>query len=200
MTTELRGFDAALLTHLHQTVDQTVGAPVPNRHKRTVRRTAGGLAATGAAVVAGALGINLLTATPAFSVSEKSNGDIVVEVNRLEGAPALEEALARHGITADVTYLPPGQVCREGRFTEAALPGLMLAVGSDTFSVTLPAGVDRRQTFVLSASVQEFPDRTRSDGIIESDRFSASVDAEMASGPVAPCEPVTDPHWPGAPE
>ena len=44
-----------------------------------------------------------------------------MQVNRPENAAGLEAQLAKHGITANVVYLPWSQECQTGRYTEVAL-------------------------------------------------------------------------------
>lgn len=180
---QLDHFESALLTELKgQVALNAVALPAPRRPRRRVL----GLSLGGVVAVAGtALGVSALLPTPAFSVSE-SNGDLRVEVNRLEGAEKLERELARHGVTADITFLPPGMRCAENRYVEApSRGGTSLEVGGETFVVSLDAGtVGSDQTFVLWASVQQYENGNR-----------ASVWSGVAEGPVAPCAASSDPVW-----
>ena len=129
------------------------------------------------------LGVHALWPTPAYAVTERNNGEINVRVNRLEGAEALERELADYGVGADITYLPDGKECADDRYAAVRTPGLMLGVGSDFFEVTIPPGtVGEKNTFVLSASVAPIPNG-----------FRATVDFDIAIGPVAPCRVVDSP-------
>ncbi len=191
---ELDTFETALLGELRQVVAENAvaaQAAAPARARRPRRAWAAGLGGL-ATVTAGALGITMLTATPAWSVDvDGRTGEITVKVNRLEGASALEKALAEHGVNAEVTYLAPGLACRGGRFTDDTPSGAGLVVGSESFEVTLPAGaVGAGETFVLSASVTELPGETLPDGTEIVEGFQASVDFGVAAGPVAPCVAV----------
>ena len=121
--------------------------------------------------------------TPAYAVSGRSNGEVKVRVTRLEGAEGLVRALGARGIAADVTYLAAGTQCAPGRYAPVRTPGLMLAVGSDWFEVTIPRNaVGKDDTFVLSASIVPIPHG-----------FRASVDFDIAEGVVAPCRAVDAP-------
>ena len=121
----------------------------------------------------------------------------VVEVNRPEDAAGLERALEEHGIAADVTYLPALRTCAPGRFDEVDREvGLSLAIGEDLVRVTLPPGAVREgETFVMALSVVPFTDEqiaevSEREGQRVVDGASSSVSAEVASGPVGPCEAV----------
>ena len=96
----LGSFDRALLTELRHIAAE--GAPAPAR--RTHRRVA--LAGTGvAALAATVVGVTTLGSTAAaYAVSEDGDGDIVITIRELEDAAGLEQALADHGIDADVDY------------------------------------------------------------------------------------------------
>lgn len=136
-----------------------------------------GLAAAVLAITATAV---VVRPTPANAVSGGNGKELTVKVHRLEGAQALEDALAERGVTADITYLPRDKACAPGRYTEVSPRGLMLSVGQEQFEVTIPAGgISRGQTFVLSASA------TRVDG-----RPGTSVSFDIAEGAVAPCTVV----------
>lgn len=121
---------------------------------------------------------------PAYAVSGGNGEEVEVQVNRLEGASALEDALRERGIAADVTYLPSHRRCQPDRYVDDSPSGLSLGVSADRFEVTIPAGaVGTRETFVLSASVTPLPDG----GV------AATVDYGIAQGPVAACRAVDVP-------
>lgn len=192
MNRQLNTFESALLTELRDEVEaraaaEPAPAPAPVRAPRTRRRWAavGGVLGAAGAAAAGAF---VLSPTPAFSVTEGNGGTITVEVNRLEGASALERALAEHGVTADVTYLEPEQQCAQGRYAAKDVPGLSLSVGDEWFVVEIPPGaVVEGDTFVLSAAV-----RPHADG----NGQTSSVDFGIATGAVSDCT-VEPADWSG---
>ncbi len=110
---DLDQFESALLTELREHVaarpaPDVVTAPV--RHQRRFGRWATGFAvaaATATAVVIASPGGPGVS--PAYAVSQQSDGDVVVTIHRLEDSEGLEAALREHGIDADVSYDPnPG--------------------------------------------------------------------------------------------
>ncbi|MBB2900550.1 hypothetical protein FHR75_001338 [Kineococcus radiotolerans] len=157
------------------------GAPVRRpiwRRPELALTSAGGLIAAGLALVAV---VTVSRPLPAYAVTGGDGEEVKVEVNRLEGAGALEDALREKGIAADITYLPSRRACRPDRYVDDSPRGLSLSVSADRFEVTIPAGaVGAGETFVLSASVTPLPDS----GV------SAAVDYGVARGPITPCTPV----------
>lgn len=135
------------------------------------------LTGAAAAAVTVALVATVLQPTPAYAVSGGDGAEITPEVNRLEGAEALQAELAERGVPADITYVPTVDTCRPGRYTDVDTPGLLITVRAHRFEVTIPAGAVRRgNTFVLSATV------TPADGGVP-----AIVDFGIAQDAVAPC-------------
>ncbi len=185
MNRPLNTFESDLLTELRAEVEARAALAAPaGRKRRRWAAAGGGLTAAGAVAV----GVLVLSPTPAFSVSETNSGAIRVEVNRLEGASALEQALAERGVRADVTYLEPEQECAAGRYEAKRVPGLTLSVGSESFVVEIPPGaVAEGDTFVLSAAV-----RPHADG----NGHSSSVSFDIATGAVGDCT-VVDADWSG---
>jgi hypothetical protein len=101
--TELDSFDRALLTELRLIAAE--GAPAPVR--RTRKRWA--YAGTGVAAAAvTAFGLTTLGSPSAYAVDEQGDGDIVITIHELDDADGLEQALAEHGIEADVDYRSDG--------------------------------------------------------------------------------------------
>lgn len=96
---ELDSFDRALLTELRHVAAE--GAPAPAR--RTRKRWALSGAGIAAAAVT-ALGVTTLGSSAAYAVDETSDGDIVITIRELDDADGLEDALADHGIDAEVDY------------------------------------------------------------------------------------------------
>lgn len=102
-------FEDRLLNRLKHAVDE-----------RPTRRGGRRLFVAGVGVAATAalgIGIPTLTAGTATAYEITQNGDsLVIEIKELSDADGLEEALAEYGYKADVTYLPFGKKCAEGRF------------------------------------------------------------------------------------
>jgi hypothetical protein len=98
--TDLDSFDRALLTELRQVAAEQATAPV----RRTRKRWA--YAGTGVAAAAvTAFGLSSTLGSPsAYAVDEQGDGDIVITIHELDDADGLEQALAEHGIEADVDY------------------------------------------------------------------------------------------------
>lgn len=187
--TELDFFETRLLTELQEEVRRcgSLAPPepvTPWRQPRVPRRKRWVAAVvTAAAALVIATQVPGLGPTPAYAVTGRNNGEVVVRVNRLEGADSLEQALRKHGIAADISYLPPGKECAPGRYTERRTPGMMLAVALKWFEVTIPPGaVGKDDTFVLSASVVPIPNGLR-----------ATTEFGIAVGTVKPCQVVDSP-------
>ena len=128
------------------------------------------------------------SAPPAYSISGGPGGDVQVTVHRAENAAGLQQALADKGIRADITYLPWGRTCAEGRYTQAGTAARtgILAIGSDadSYSVTIPAHyLEPGETWVLALAAR--PDARG---------FLAQVG--IADGPVEPCRQVPAPPLP----
>lgn len=187
---DLDAFEAALLTELQAVVGQTTTTAAPDHpvlarapHRRHRRRWQVSLAAAAATALAVALLVPGLGPTPAYAVTGRNNGEVHVKVNRLEGAESLEQALQKHGIGADISYLPANKECAPGRYSEVRTPGLLLSVSADRFEVTIPPdAVDKDDTFVLSAAVVPLPNGVQ-----------MIVDFGIAHGPIAPCRVIDGP-------
>ncbi|HZC73718.1 MAG TPA: hypothetical protein VE442_23705 [Jatrophihabitans sp.] len=105
-STPLDRFETELLAELRQHVAERTAEPRPK--SRPVRRHLVAVAACAAVVVA--VGVGGLALRPdsaaAFSVEQQSDGDVVVTIHDMSDADGLEQALAEHGVTADVSYDP----------------------------------------------------------------------------------------------
>lgn len=183
----LDSFEVALLSELQAHVDQPTVESIPRAIGGSTRWQPGRrwqVAAAASAVVAAlALLVPALAPTPAYAVTGRNGGKIHVQVNRLEGAEGLERALAKHGITADITYLPQNKECADGRYAAVDTRGLTLSVAADSFEVTIAAGtVGEGDTFVLDASVVPIKDGVQ-----------ARVAFDIAHGVIAPCTIVDSP-------
>ncbi len=194
MSNQLDSFEARLLTELRQHVLESQS--VDTVPEKRARRSKGPRL-----VVASAAAILLIVAvllapgpgsSPAYSVAEGNAGEIRVEINRPEDADGLEQALEESGIAADITYLPQLQVCEPGRYSVVDRPGTaMISVAERSISVSLPPGTIREgETFVLAWSVVplEADDTRLPVGVV--DGFRTTVEFDIATGPVAPCNPI----------
>lgn len=187
----LDSFESALLNRLKEEVGARnhaspaeLGAS-PGLPRRPIRRRRYAAAALiAASVTTAALATHALLPTPAYAVTGRNGSEITVRVMRLEGAGQLEQALRDRGIPADITYLPIGKVCANGRYQAVPTPGLMLGGSEDSFEVTIPAGaVGKGDTFVLAASEVK-PIKSG---------FQSTVEFDIAHGAVAPCTVVDAP-------
>ncbi len=107
---ELDSFDRALLTELRQVAAETATAPAaPTAESRRIRKR-WAYAGTGVAAAAvTAFGLSSTLGSPsAYAVDEQGDGDIVITIRELDDADGLEQALADHGIEADVDYQADG--------------------------------------------------------------------------------------------
>jgi hypothetical protein len=177
---ELDHFETRLLAELRREVDGL--APVAARRPR---RTIAAIAGAAAAAVAAVVLVPGLGTSAAYSVQEGNSGEVVVEITRPEDAAGLEQALADHGIAADVTYLPDLATCAPGRYVPVAREvGLSLAMGRDLVRVTLPPGAVRDgETFVMVWSVEPAGEHGT----------AASVVADVTADPVGACQVVGAP-------
>ncbi|WP_459723549.1 hypothetical protein [Actinophytocola sp. KF-1] len=77
---------------------------------------AAGLRRGGGALAAGPVfGVPALSGghvPAAYAVTGNDDGSVTTTVNRVEDPAGLDRELAAHGITADVSFAPPGKMCR----------------------------------------------------------------------------------------
>lgn len=201
MSTQLDSFEERLLAELRDYVAEPAAAG--RRHEQRSRRLGSFRYVLRGIAVAAAIGAILMVpglgSTPAYSVGEGNAGEVYVQINRPEDAAGLERALEEHGINADITYLPALQTCAPGRYTEVDRETNMLAsISEQHISVTLaPDTVRDGETFVLTWSVEPLTDEEleqigTQDGENAVDGFSTKVDFAVATGAVAPCQPIAD--------
>ena len=197
MNTPLDSFETRLLAELREHVADR--APVDGMAEQSARRSgrawlliAASCAAAAAAVVLFVPGVG---SSPAYSVGEGNAGEVHVEINRPEDAAGLEEALEERGITADITYLPELQTCAPGRYevVDRESTGMITSVGERSITVILPSDTVRDgETLVLTWSVLPMTNSGMggSSSGLGVAGFSVSVEFDIATGRVAPCEPV----------
>ena len=202
MNTQLDSFETRLLAELREhVVASTLDVNETKRRAGRSGRAWLAVAASAAAVaIAAMLIVPGLGSSPAYSVGEGNAGSVNVEINRPEDAAGLERALEERGINADITYLSGLQVCAPGRYqvTDREPTDMMATIGETQISLTLPSDTVRPgETFVLTWSIlpltdEEIDARNGAFGGVV-DGFSASVEFDVATGPVAPCEPIDAP-------
>lgn len=195
MRTDLDSFEDGLLADLRAEVAaRAAGGPTRNRTgpRPGRRRLAGALTAVAAATVT-VVGVPaLLGPSPAYAVGDGPGGTIEVEIDRLEDAAGLEQALADEGVAADVQYLGTDLGCQDDRYRDApSAPDSRTTfdVGSGGLRVVL----DRRdvadgETVVIVASTVS-PGGADQDGV--EDLGGTYGEVGIAAGPVATCEPAT---------
>ncbi|MEU8250240.1 hypothetical protein [Nonomuraea sp. NPDC048916] len=162
------------------------------RRRRTGRRLFTGAAAATLAAAA-AIAVPLLTAgSPAYAVSENTDGTITVLIKEFRDADKLEQDLKAMGVTADVTYLKPGKACEmdRGRLTEGTMPMTVqkwtdsvhhkaASLTGDRVDID-PDHIGKDQTLVME--IAETDDHT-SDKPRDMLRFRGL----LIAGPVKPC-------------
>jgi hypothetical protein len=178
MTTQLDHFETALLAELRSVVEE-------RRPRRRRRYLYAGMAAAAAAGVT-VLVVPGIGNQPAYAVTTDVDGEVHVRVHSLEDADGLEQALAAEGVAADVTYLADGMTCADGRYEQApdTAGDFSFSTGRDYgYSVDMDAGVVRPgETLVIAAS--------------QLGDTGAIVSIGVATGAVAPCDPVAAPAPP----
>jgi len=99
--------------------------PAPRRRRRGLRLALGAAMAVTAVAVALIFRAGGDPTPKAFAVEPQEGGGVTIKVYSLEDASGLEQALEDAGIRAQVTWLPPGMLCREPHFTPSIvkLPG-----------------------------------------------------------------------------
>jgi hypothetical protein len=174
--------DARALTDLHRAI-----SPQRPRRSGVRRRTALIAAGVGTFTIGATLGVPLLggerAAAPAYAVQSNDDGTVLVRIDRFEDADGLEAAIERHGVNAEVDYLPYGKTCRQPRYEVAPTADQTAAVSvgdQDGWSIQLtPGDFDADETLVIVHS-------NAKQGGVEVRQMLQLV----AQGPIAPCEPV----------
>lgn len=181
----LDSFESSLLTELRGVVTERSAERErePEPARRSSRRPLALAGAAAAAVAAIALWNVAAQPTPAYALDTAQDGSVTLTIHRLDDAAALQADLIAHGITADVTYLPNGQTCADGRYVESQRPSageLVWRVSSDGTSLTIPSDlVAPGETLVLVNS-------TFADGTIFGE-------LGVAEGPIGECTPIPAP-------
>lgn len=172
-------FEDRLLTQLKHAVDER-----PTRHRGRVLAVGAGLGLT---AVLG-FGIPTVMAGTASAYEITEDGDsLTIEIRELTDAEGLEAALAEYGLDADVTYLPHGKACADGRYTPVAGDDGIRAAGRGdsggklrSFGIELE-GFDSDNTLVIEISA--------TDGSL----VSIGPKVGATSGEVGECEVVDSP-------
>ncbi|ADD44237.1 hypothetical protein Snas_4593 [Stackebrandtia nassauensis DSM 44728] len=122
-----RGFEDRLLNEFrtyfderNQTMTNTEETPAktPRFGRATKFSFAGGIGAVALGIGA-VVALPALTASPAYAVEEKDNGNIDIELYGPQDPEGLEEALAEYGIQSQVDFPPSGMGCAPDRFEPA---------------------------------------------------------------------------------
>ncbi|WP_214416469.1 hypothetical protein [Sphaerisporangium fuscum] len=90
---------------------------VPARRWTTGRRFFAAAGVLGVAAAA-AIAVPLVTGSsaPAYAVTKNPDGTINLRINEFRDPEGAEKELAAAGVKADITYMPLGKRCEEGRF------------------------------------------------------------------------------------
>jgi hypothetical protein len=183
---QLGHFEENLLTELRQVVAAQAAAetPRPVRPRGRLVLATAGAGAFAAALVFGVPAMNGDHAPAAHAVTDNDDGSVTITVNRLEDPEGLERELAAHGITADVTFAPPGKACRltPMRFDLAynPEPSVRLMVENGEEVLTLDPAETAGKTLVLEGREEVGYPGERTFVIAH----------WVLSGPIAPCELV----------
>jgi hypothetical protein len=186
---QLGHFEENLLTELRQVVAEQAAAETPARPRRRLVLATAGAGALAAAVVFGVPAMNGDHAPAAHAVTSNDDGSVTITVNRLEDPEGLERELAAHGITADVSFTPPDQMCRPSpqRFDLAynPEPTARIMIENSDEVLTLDPSEIAGKTLVLEAR----------DATVSPGKKAFGIMHQIVSGPVAPCELVRLHAW-----
>ncbi len=97
----------------------SAGSPGPGRRSRPLRLALAGAAALAVAVVVLILASGGQGTPRAFAVEPLEGGGVAIKIYSLEDPTALEAALKRQGIPAQVDWLAAGMRCRERHLTRS---------------------------------------------------------------------------------
>jgi hypothetical protein len=165
--------------------------PRPAWRRRGPRLAFAGAAVTALAIVA-LIGSAGSGDTPAaFAVEAQPEGEVSVEIQSLEDAKGLEEALGEAGVPASVSYLATGMACKEPRFQPAPWPkgarviSVARVTGDGPFAFSGPLRFSISRDAVLPGQTLVIVASASAGGF-----FSADSQIELAEGNVAPCKPV----------
>jgi hypothetical protein len=208
------GYQERLLTELRALAEQHAADAPPEptgkrgvtwRPKLVLTGIAGGACVASAAIAfTGGDG----GGSTAYAVEPHDDGSVTVEINRLEDAAGLEEQLRAAGVPAEVDFLPLGRTCREPRFKPAA-PRTLELFGGLSIPVTIgavatgPTGLERHLVDAVSFTLQTgttgdlragetlvITSRQGTHPRAEPSQTMTSITLAIASGDVAPCDPV----------
>ncbi|MGI5161324.1 hypothetical protein [Microbispora sp. CA-102843] len=109
-------FEDRLLAELKAEIAaREVRAHAPRRRSVRTRFLAG--AGIVAAATAAAVAVPLVVGqqTPAYALTQHADGSISLQINEFRDPDRVERDLARLGVRADISYLPLGKRCADGR-------------------------------------------------------------------------------------
>lgn len=187
----LDAFESRLLIELREVVatrspaaTRTPG-PAPGGRRNRRWMIAGVAAATVGLTV---WGLATPTANPAYAVEEDGNGDVTFSLFDPAEVDGMEDALAAHGISAEVTVLPMDMMCADGRFPgENDHPDWLGPPDrgpGDRYSLywTIPAGALADGDTLVLVYVGGLDQLEPGD--------SAATSVAVADGPVGECDPI----------
>ncbi|GAB2482509.1 hypothetical protein [Streptosporangium sandarakinum] len=170
------------------------------RRRRTGRRLFAGAAVAGLAAAA-AIVVPLLTGAeqPAYAVTRNTDGTIDVRLNEFRDADKLEQDLGKLGVNADITYLPPGKWCGEGRGKavggdgspedwDASASGRAARLDPDGLRID-PRYAGKGRTLVMMFS------EARNASAGSKPKTEWQFGSFVVEGPVQPCVVVDNPLW-----
>ncbi|SEE09357.1 lipase chaperone [Ruania alba] len=181
-------FETELLTELRNVVSERASTDCSPEHlatrRKPVRRTVSLAGVAAAAVIGLAVWQWTAPSDPAYAVEQTPDGTISFSLFTPTAADDLEAALSEHGLAADITVLPMGQVCAEGRYSAAGVDPNQYVEHTDNGVVaTIPPDLlDDGETLVAEFSGLLADLQPGGDPI--------SVDLAVAVGDVAACIPV----------
>ncbi|KRC61118.1 hypothetical protein ASE14_09280 [Agromyces sp. Root81] len=172
MSKQLDSFQNELLEELKQNVGRDAQ---PQTRTRALMVGAGAFAAL--IIAGGVIAANVFDPAPAYAVTQEGNGDVHIVLNALSDSEGLKAELAKHGISATVTYDgtgDPAAVPSEGLLTPGSAP-----TSGDASSSTLTgsAAIGGESTEGCSADALEHPQVTFDNGRVLIDIPAASIPA-----------------------
>lgn len=140
-------------------------------------RRAPRLAVAAAAALAAAAAVLVFNSgsdhtSKAFAVESQDGGGVTIKVYSPEDAEGLEAALGEAGIRSQVTWLPPGMICREPHFTRSTVK---TSLGGTIGGMTVAGPGEAMTIGVMSAEQWRERWREYQSGEISDDEFHDSI-------------------------